>query len=191
MNDGKFSSRRTPLITGMVIMIETKQRDIAERHSTVAGIYRLRWLQIKRSGRLGSGAVLALDCCSVQISIGAILMWRLSILYKDFWFCQAVERTKPHLKYLNSSIFRSTVGNFCRWAAGYKLELHLEQYRPLNGLTFNQQVAKSCGMGLPREISASKHHLPGGRPFGRAARTGSVEPLTGVFARGGAFRNQI
>ena len=140
MNDVKFSSRGTPLITGMIFMIKTKQRDLSERrskrHSTIAGIYRLRRLQIKHSGRLGSGAVLALDCCSVKISIGAILMWRLSILYKDFWFCQAVERTKPHLKYLNSSIFRSTVGNFCRWAAGYKLELHLEQYRPLNGLAF-------------------------------------------------------
>ena len=30
---------------------------------TVAGIYHLRRLQIKRSGRLGQRAVLALDCC--------------------------------------------------------------------------------------------------------------------------------
>ena len=30
---------------------------------TVAGIYDLRRLQIKRSGRLDPGAVLALDCC--------------------------------------------------------------------------------------------------------------------------------
>ena len=30
---------------------------------TVAGIYDLRRLQIKRSGRLGQRAVLALDCC--------------------------------------------------------------------------------------------------------------------------------
>ena len=32
--------------------------------STVAGIYALRQLQFKRSGRLDLKAVLALDCCS-------------------------------------------------------------------------------------------------------------------------------
>ena len=32
---------------------------------TVAGIYNLRRLQIKRCGRLGLRAVLALDCCPV------------------------------------------------------------------------------------------------------------------------------
>ena len=31
--------------------------------STVAGIYALRRLQVKRCGRLGPRAVLALDCC--------------------------------------------------------------------------------------------------------------------------------
>ena len=30
---------------------------------TVAGIYGIRRLQVKRSGRLGARAVLALDCC--------------------------------------------------------------------------------------------------------------------------------
>ena len=37
-------------------------RDIIET-VTVAGIYDLRRLQIKRCGRLGPRAVLALDCC--------------------------------------------------------------------------------------------------------------------------------
>ena len=37
-------------------------RDIIET-VTVAGIYDLRRLQIKRYGRLGLRAVLALDCC--------------------------------------------------------------------------------------------------------------------------------
>ena len=35
--------------------------------STVAGIYALRQLQFKRSGRLDLKAVLALDCCSIAI----------------------------------------------------------------------------------------------------------------------------
>ena len=35
--------------------------------STVAGIYGLRQLQFKRSGRLDLKAVLALDCCSTAI----------------------------------------------------------------------------------------------------------------------------
>ena len=35
--------------------------------STVAGIYALRQLQFKRSGRLDLKAVLALDCCSIVI----------------------------------------------------------------------------------------------------------------------------
>ena len=39
-------------------------RDIIET-VTVAGIYDLRRLQIKRCGRLGPRAVLALDCCPV------------------------------------------------------------------------------------------------------------------------------
>ena len=34
--------------------------------STVAGIYALRQLQFKRSGRLDLKAVLALDCCSIM-----------------------------------------------------------------------------------------------------------------------------
>ena len=34
---------------------------------------------------------------------------------------------------------------------------------------------------------AIKHRLPGGRPFGRAARTGRAEPPAGVFAGGVAF----
>jgi len=38
--------------------------------STVAGIYALRQLQFKRSGRLDLKAVLALDCCSFGIGIG-------------------------------------------------------------------------------------------------------------------------
>ena len=33
---------------------------------TVAGIYGIRRLQVKRSGRLGARAVLALDCCLPQ-----------------------------------------------------------------------------------------------------------------------------
>ena len=37
-------------------------RDIIEK-VTVAGIYDIRRLQIKRCGRLGLRAVLALDCC--------------------------------------------------------------------------------------------------------------------------------
>ena len=37
-------------------------KDIIEK-VTVAGIYDLRRLQIKRCGRLGQRAVLALDCC--------------------------------------------------------------------------------------------------------------------------------
>jgi len=35
--------------------------------STVAGIYALRQLQFKRSGRLDLKAVLALDCCSIVV----------------------------------------------------------------------------------------------------------------------------
>ena len=38
-----------------------------DRTSTVAGIYALRQLQFKRSGRLDLKAVLALDCCSIVI----------------------------------------------------------------------------------------------------------------------------
>ena len=38
-----------------------------DRTSTVAGIYVLRQLQFKRSGRLDLKAVLALDCCSTAI----------------------------------------------------------------------------------------------------------------------------
>ena len=38
-----------------------------DRTSTVAGIYALRQLQFKRSGRLDLKAVLALDCCSTAI----------------------------------------------------------------------------------------------------------------------------
>ena len=37
-----------------------------QTRGTVAGIYGIRRLQVKRSGRLGARAVLALDCCRPQ-----------------------------------------------------------------------------------------------------------------------------
>ena len=78
MNVGKFLSRRecqvivVVFVTGILHIWtyllprgasgRTYMVFVAERFSTVAGIYRLRRLQIKSSGRLSPKAVLTLDC---------------------------------------------------------------------------------------------------------------------------------
>ena len=90
---------------------------------TVAGIYALRRLQIKRCGRLGLKAVLALDCCLV-------LAWMSKLGWCWWYLYFKVSREKTYRRFVWQSDFRHgwewcrelSVDGLCRRLAfGYQM----------------------------------------------------------------------